>query len=204
MIEHVRQGRRRQVQRRKKFRRTGIPAPGTCRISIRTAAYDERTGSITGAAARPPTPLWRSSWAARATSPTRTFSGSYQKSLPDVPGVLFYRGVLYLIRNGGILQTLDPATGKLSSRAGCRTLWMNITPRLSAGDGKSTASAATETRPFSKRAATGALRRRVISAKKCSPLPPSPTATCGSARQPRSTTLPRRSEPTSEALKADS
>jgi outer membrane protein assembly factor BamB len=37
----------------------------------------------------------------------------YQKSLPDVPGVLLYRGVLYLIRNGGILQTLDPATGKL-------------------------------------------------------------------------------------------
>ena len=37
----------------------------------------------------------------------------YQKSLPDVPGVLLYRGVLYLIRNGGILQTLDPKTGKL-------------------------------------------------------------------------------------------
>lgn len=37
----------------------------------------------------------------------------YQKSLPDVPGVLLYRGVLYLIRNGGILQTLDPKSGKL-------------------------------------------------------------------------------------------
>ena len=36
----------------------------------------------------------------------------YDKSLPDVPGILLYRGVLYLIRNGGILQTLDPATGK--------------------------------------------------------------------------------------------
>ena len=36
----------------------------------------------------------------------------YDKSLPDVPGVLLYKGVLYLIRNGGILQTLDPATGK--------------------------------------------------------------------------------------------
>lgn len=36
----------------------------------------------------------------------------YQKSLPDVPAVLHYKGVLYLIRNGGILQTLDPATGK--------------------------------------------------------------------------------------------
>ncbi|MDX1981159.1 MAG: family 16 glycoside hydrolase [Bryobacteraceae bacterium] len=37
----------------------------------------------------------------------------YQKSLPDVPAVLVYRGVLYLIRNGGILQTLDPGTGKM-------------------------------------------------------------------------------------------
>ena len=37
----------------------------------------------------------------------------YDKSLPDVPGVLLYRGVLYLVRNGGIVQTLDPATGKL-------------------------------------------------------------------------------------------
>ena len=37
----------------------------------------------------------------------------YDKSLPDVPGVLLYRNVLYLVRNGGIVQTLDPATGKL-------------------------------------------------------------------------------------------
>ncbi len=34
-----------------------------------------------------------------------------EKSLPDVPAVLLYRDVLYLIRNGGILQTLDPAGG---------------------------------------------------------------------------------------------
>lgn len=37
----------------------------------------------------------------------------YQKSLPDVPALLHYRNVLYLIRNGGILQTLDPANGNL-------------------------------------------------------------------------------------------
>lgn len=37
----------------------------------------------------------------------------YQKSLPDVPGVLLYRKTLYLIRNGGILQTLDPSNGKM-------------------------------------------------------------------------------------------
>lgn len=37
----------------------------------------------------------------------------YQKSLPDVPAVLLYRNVLYLIRNGGILQTLDPSNGNM-------------------------------------------------------------------------------------------
>ncbi len=37
----------------------------------------------------------------------------YQKSLPDVPAILLYRDVLYLIRNGGILQTLKPETGEL-------------------------------------------------------------------------------------------
>lgn len=37
----------------------------------------------------------------------------YDKSLPDVAGVLNYRDVLYLIRNGGILQTLEAPTGKM-------------------------------------------------------------------------------------------
>ncbi len=36
----------------------------------------------------------------------------YDKSLPDVPGVLLYKDVLFLVRNGGILQTLNPVTGK--------------------------------------------------------------------------------------------
>lgn len=37
----------------------------------------------------------------------------YQKALPDVPAVLLYGGALFLVRNGGILQTLDPKDGKL-------------------------------------------------------------------------------------------
>jgi len=35
----------------------------------------------------------------------------YKKSLPDVPSPLLYGGILYLIRNGGILTALDPETG---------------------------------------------------------------------------------------------
>lgn len=37
----------------------------------------------------------------------------YRKSLPDVPCPLLYQGVLYLVRTGGILTTLNPATGEV-------------------------------------------------------------------------------------------
>ena len=37
----------------------------------------------------------------------------HQKSLPDVPSVLFYRGVLYQVKKGGIVTSLDPKTGKV-------------------------------------------------------------------------------------------
>ena len=37
----------------------------------------------------------------------------HQKSLPDVPSVLVYRGVLYQVKKGGIVTSLDPKTGKV-------------------------------------------------------------------------------------------
>jgi outer membrane protein assembly factor BamB len=37
----------------------------------------------------------------------------YSKSLPNVPSPLLYRGVLYLVRDGGIATSLDPLTGKV-------------------------------------------------------------------------------------------
>ena len=37
----------------------------------------------------------------------------HRKSLPDVPSVLLYRDVLYLVKNGGIVTTLDPAGGEV-------------------------------------------------------------------------------------------
>ena len=39
-----------------------------------------------------------------------------KRSIPNVPSPLIYRGVLYLARNGGILTTLDPVTGKVLKR----------------------------------------------------------------------------------------
>jgi len=36
----------------------------------------------------------------------------YRKSLPNVPSPLLYQGVLYLVRDGGIMTSLDPRTGE--------------------------------------------------------------------------------------------
>ena len=60
----------------------------------------------------------------------------YQKSLPDVSSVLLYRGVLYLIRNGGILQTLEPATGKLIKQGRLTHAMDEYYASPVAGDGK--------------------------------------------------------------------
>ena len=37
----------------------------------------------------------------------------YERSLPNIPTPLVYRGVLYLLREGGILTAFDPASGKI-------------------------------------------------------------------------------------------
>jgi outer membrane protein assembly factor BamB len=38
---------------------------------------------------------------------------SMQRFLPNVPSPLLYEGVLYLVKDGGILTSLDPATGEI-------------------------------------------------------------------------------------------
>lgn len=60
----------------------------------------------------------------------------YEKSLPDVPAVLLYKDVLYLIRNGGILQTLDPATGSLRKQGRLPHALDEYYASPVAGDGK--------------------------------------------------------------------
>jgi len=45
---------------------------------------------------------------------TRThFMWRYDKSLPNVPSPLLYQGVLYMLKEGGILTALDPESGKV-------------------------------------------------------------------------------------------
>jgi len=37
---------------------------------------------------------------------------SLQKFLPNVPSPLYYEDVLYIVKDGGILTSLDPKTGE--------------------------------------------------------------------------------------------
>ncbi len=41
----------------------------------------------------------------------------YEKSLPNVPSPLFYKDVLYMLKEGGIFTSLDPETGKVLKQA---------------------------------------------------------------------------------------
>lgn len=59
-----------------------------------------------------------------------------QKNMPDVPGVLVYRGVLYLIKNGGILTTLNPEDGSMLWQGRVREALDNYYASPVAGDGK--------------------------------------------------------------------
>lgn len=44
----------------------------------------------------------------------------FQRSIPQLPSPLVYRGVVYMINEGGVLTTLDAATGKLHKQARLR------------------------------------------------------------------------------------
>ncbi|MFO0820942.1 MAG: PQQ-binding-like beta-propeller repeat protein [Pirellulales bacterium] len=59
----------------------------------------------------------------------------YEKGLPYVPSPLVYRGVLYLIKDGGILTTFEAATGKVG-RTGRMRASNNYYASPAAGDGR--------------------------------------------------------------------
>jgi hypothetical protein len=42
---------------------------------------------------------------------------SYSKMLPEVPSPMVYRGILYLIKDGGLLTTMDPVSGEIFKQA---------------------------------------------------------------------------------------
>ncbi len=47
----------------------------------------------------------------------KSFLWKNAKSLPNVPSPLLYRGVLYTLKEGGILTSFDPKTGEVFKQA---------------------------------------------------------------------------------------
>jgi outer membrane protein assembly factor BamB len=68
-----------------------------------------------------------------------TLSGllwTYRRAVPQLPTPLLYRGVLYMINDGGILTTLDPATGAVLKQGRLREAVDQYFASPVAGDGK--------------------------------------------------------------------
>ena len=60
----------------------------------------------------------------------------HQKSLPDVASPILYRGVLYLVRNGGIVTALDPDSGRVLKQGRLQDALDGFYASPVAGDGK--------------------------------------------------------------------
>jgi outer membrane protein assembly factor BamB len=60
----------------------------------------------------------------------------FSRSIPQLPSPLVYRGVLYMLNEGGVLTTLDAATGKLHRQARVRGEADQYYASPVAGDGK--------------------------------------------------------------------
>jgi outer membrane protein assembly factor BamB len=60
----------------------------------------------------------------------------YQRSVPQLPTPVLYRGVLYMINDGGILTTLDPGTGSVLKQGRLREAQDQYYASPVAGDGK--------------------------------------------------------------------
>jgi hypothetical protein len=57
---------------------------------------------------------------------------SYSKMLPEVPSPMVYRGILYLIKDGGLLTTMDPVSGEIFKQArlaGCDRSLLRVAHR---------------------------------------------------------------------------
>jgi hypothetical protein len=60
----------------------------------------------------------------------------YQRAVPQLPSTLLYQGVLYMINDGGILTTFDPATGEVVKQGRLREAIDHYYASPVAADGK--------------------------------------------------------------------
>ena len=77
------------------------------------------------------------------------------KSLPNVPSPLFYRGVLYTLKEGGILTSFDIKTGAIVKQARLSGRWATTSRRRSRPAGIFTRSATRASSPSSRPARSG-------------------------------------------------
>ena len=61
---------------------------------------------------------------------------AYRKAIPQLPSVVLYRGVLYMINDSGVLTTLDPSTGAVLKQARLRQAADKFFASPVAADGK--------------------------------------------------------------------
>jgi len=66
----------------------------------------------------------------------RNFLWKYQRAIPQLPSMVVYRGVLYMISDAGILTTLDPATGRVLKQGRLRGAPGSYLGSIVAADGK--------------------------------------------------------------------
>jgi hypothetical protein len=66
----------------------------------------------------------------------RNVKWKYQRAVPQLPSTLLYRGVLYMINDGGILTTFDPATGEVLKQGRLRDAIDHYYASPVAADGK--------------------------------------------------------------------
>jgi outer membrane protein assembly factor BamB len=67
---------------------------------------------------------------------TSNIAWRYEKGLPNIPSPLLYNGTLYLLREGGILTSFEPASGKVIKQARVEGALGNYFASPIAADGK--------------------------------------------------------------------
>jgi outer membrane protein assembly factor BamB len=61
---------------------------------------------------------------------------AYHKRVPQLPSPLLYEGILYMVNDGGVVTTLDPATGEMRAQGRLKGAVDNYYASPVAGDGK--------------------------------------------------------------------
>jgi outer membrane protein assembly factor BamB len=61
---------------------------------------------------------------------------TYDKRVPQLPSPLLYRGILYMVNDGGVVTTLDPSNGEVKAQGRLKGAVDNYYASPIAGDGK--------------------------------------------------------------------